>query len=273
MMAAGDWLDWIIKEDLPQGDRTTDALGVVDYPGYARVVAKQDLVLSGCAIFETVLARFDAGLEVKWHYQPGQKVLKHSLIATLKGNLITLLKAERIGLNFLGHLCGVATLTNQYVSRIAHTQTKILDTRKTLPGLRIWEKEAVRDGGGENHRMNLSESVLIKENHMRVAGGLTAAVNSIRQSGISFIATEASSASEVAEAVKAKVQWILLDNMSNEELRAALTMIPREIKTEASGNMHLDRIASVAETGVNYISIGALTHSAPCSDLSMLFEW
>lgn len=272
-MVVGDWLDWIIKEDLPQGDRTTEALGVFNHPGFARVVAKQDLILSGSTIFEAVMTRFDSGLEIQWHYQSGERVLNQSIVCTLKGNLITLLKAERISLNFLGHLCGVATLTNQYVSRISHTQTKILDTRKTLPGLRVWEKEAVRHGGGENHRMNLSESVLIKENHMRVAGGLTAAVTAIRRSGISFIATEASSRIEVEEAVGANVQWILLDNMTNDEIKEALKIIPQEIKTEASGNMHLDRIGSVAELGVNYISIGALTHSAPCSDLSMLFEW
>jgi nicotinate-nucleotide pyrophosphorylase (carboxylating) len=178
-----------------------------------------------------------------------------------------------VALNFLGHLSGIATLTAKFVKEAAGTATKILDTRKTTPGFRELEKRAVVHGGGVNHRMNLSTAVLIKDNHITVMGGITAAVSRVREHTKLPVEVEVKNLDEIKEAVSLNVQRILLDNMNNELLKQATDLIPKEIETEASGNMNLQRIKSVAETGVSYISVGALTHSAPVADVSLLFDW
>jgi nicotinate-nucleotide pyrophosphorylase (carboxylating) len=170
----------------------------------------------------------------------------------------------------------VASLTRCFVEQVKHTKTKILDTRKTTPGMRLFEKAAVRHGGGQNHRLNLHDGILIKENHIRFAGGLTAAVKSVRANspnrGRTQVEVETRTLDEVREAVDLKVWRILLDNMNNEQMRAALDIIGGRIQTEASGNMTIERVKSVAELGVDFISVGALTHSAPCADLSLMIE-
>ncbi len=267
-----------VEEDLPRGDLTTDLLGLQASPGFAQVVAKEDLIFSGKELFEESLKASDSKLEVAWHFKEGDFVLSRSKLCTIKGDLIAVLKGERVALNFLGHLCGVATLTRCYVNELEGTKTKILDTRKTLPGYRKWDKRAVLHGGGVNHRMNLSDAILVKENHIRVSGGITSAVEKIRHQlnvrGLRMpITVEVSSIDEVQEAVDLRVERVLLDNMDNELMSAALKIIPKGIETEASGNMTLERVRSVADLGVDFISIGALTHSAPCADVSMLFEW
>ena len=262
-----------IEEDMPTGDFTTESLALAPRPGRARLVAKQDLVLSGAPAFEQSLLMLEPNIKIKWHFEEGSQILRTQNICTLQGDLIQILKAERIALNFLMHLSGIATLTFQYVQAVAATKTKILDTRKTTPGYRDLEKRAVVHGGGVNHRQNLSSALLIKDNHISVMKGIKAAVERIRVYSNEPIEVEASTLQDVRECVDLKVSRILLDNMNNELIRQALAIIPEEIETEASGNMTLDRVGEVAALGVDFISVGALTHSAPSADVSLLFDW
>ncbi len=272
-MTLTDLIEQALLEDMPAGDLTTDNLGLGSRPGTARLVAKEDLVLSGQKLFELAVLQMDKEAQLKWMFTDSDLVLKGQNICLIRGDLVQLLKAERVGLNFLGRLSGIATLTRCYVDRVAHTQTKILDTRKTTPGFRELEKKAVRDGGGTNHRMHLSAAVLIKENHARAVGSLKESIRRVRSEVRTPIEVEAHSLDDVVVAVEARVARVLLDNMSNEQLREALQRIPPGIETEASGNMNLDRVAGVAELGVTYISVGALTHSAPAADVSLQFDW
>lgn len=262
-----------IQEDMPKGDITTESLALKPRLGFAKLKAKADIVLSGAPIFEQTMHLLEPNVKIKWHFDEGQKILKGQNICTIEGDLVQVLKAERVALNFLGHLSGIATYTKKFVDAIAGTHTKILDTRKTTPGYRDLEKKAVVHGGGENHRMNLSTAILIKDNHIAVMKGLTAAVIRVRSHSNLPIEVEARTLKEVEEAVSLQVDRILLDNMDNQMLSRALKMIPTSIKTEASGNMSIERVRSVAELGVDYISVGALTHSAPVADVSLEFDW
>lgn len=269
-----------LKEDMPHGDLTTDSLGLAPRFGQARLIAKQDLVLSGTAPFEQTVEMLDPTAKVQWHFREGEKILNRQIICHITGDLIQVLKAERVALNFVGHLSGIATLTNSFAQQVAHTCTKILDTRKTLPGFRDLEKKAVVHGGGQNHRFNLSDAVLIKDNHIMISGGLTKAVARVRQNTSEKIEVECSSIEQVREAINCRVERILLDNLNNADTKAAVDLVKsfekeagQKILTEASGNMSVDRVKSVAEIGVDYISVGALTHSAPNADVSLLFDW
>jgi nicotinate-nucleotide pyrophosphorylase (carboxylating) len=268
-----DLIKTALQEDMPNGDLTTESLAVAPRPGRAKLIAKQDLVLSGTSVFERTILALEPGAKLKWHFEEGDTVLKQQNICTIQGDLIQVLKAERVALNFLMHLSGIATLTAEFVKQAEPYQTKILDTRKTLPGYRELEKKAVAHGGGTNHRMNLSTAILVKDNHIAVMGGITAAVSRIRQNHDGPVEVEASTLYEVRECVVLNVNRILLDNMNNDLLAEALKLIPPEIETEASGNMTVERIAQVAKLGVKYISVGALTHSAPSADISLLFQW
>lgn len=262
-----------IKEDMPHGDVTTESLALKPRPGRARLKAKEDLVLSGAMAFEQSMQALEPSCKIKWHFEEGDEILKNQIICTIEGDLVQILKAERVALNFLGHLAGIATHTRRFVKKVAGTSTKILDTRKTTPAFRELEKRAVVHGGGVNHRMNLSTAILIKDNHISVMGGITNAIKRVREHSALPVEVEARTLQEVQEAVSMNAQRILLDNMDNETLKQALTLIPAEVETEASGNMNLERVQSVAELGVNYISVGALTHSAPCADVSLIFQW
>lgn len=262
-----------IKEDMPSGDLTTESLALKPRTGRAKLVAKQDLILSGSGAFEQSMVMLDPGVKIKWHFEEGQSVLNRQNICTLQGDLIQILKAERVALNFLMHLSGIATLTHQFVQKVQNTRCRILDTRKTTPGYRELEKRAVVHGGGLNHRLNLSTAVLIKDNHIAIMGGITAAVERIRSHTQLPIEVEASNLEQVEECVRLQVHRILLDNMDNKMLTEALTLIPAQIETEASGNMNLARVGEVAKLGVDFISVGALTHSAPSADVSLQFEW
>ncbi len=262
-----------LAEDMPDGDLTTDCLAVKPRNGRAYLKAKQDLVLSGSGCFEQTVQILEPSCKVKWLFEEGQRVLKGQNICTLEGDLIQVLKAERVALNFLGHLSGVATYTNLFVQQVQGTKTRILDTRKTTPGLRELEKRAVVHGGGVNHRLNLSTAILIKDNHISVMGSLKAAVERVRSNTHLNVEVECRTLDEVKEAVPLKPNRLLLDNMDNETLKEALKLVPDFIETEASGNMNLERVRSVALLGVHYISVGALTHSAPNADVSLLFEW
>lgn len=262
-----------LKEDMPSGDVTTESMAMKPKQGEALLKAKEDLVLSGANAFEETLLFLEPQAKVKWQFNEGDLIYKGQNICSIEGDLIQILKAERVALNFLGRLSGIATLTRQFVKAVEGTQTKILDTRKTTPLLRDLEKRAVHHGGGSNHRFNLSEAVLIKDNHISLMGGITKAVGRLRQHCTLPLEVEASNLEQVKECISLNVERILLDNMSNETMALALKMIPKEIKTEASGNMNLARVKSVAELGVDYISVGALTHSASCADVSLLFDW
>lgn len=262
-----------LKEDMPRGDLTTESLGLAPRPGVAKLVAKQDMVLSGSTAFEQTMLSLEHNAKIKWHFEEGDEIYDRQTICTIQGDLIQILKAERVALNFLGHLSGIATLTSQFVRQVSGTKTKILDTRKTLPGYRDLEKRAVVHGGGVNHRLNLSDAILLKDNHITVMKSITAAVNETRKHSQLPIEVEVKNFQEVEEAVSLNVRRLLLDNMPNDILKKALTLIPEHIETEASGNMNLLRVKSVAELGVDFISVGALTHSAPCADVSLLFDW
>lgn len=262
-----------LKEDMPSGDVTTESLAKRPKYGEALLKAKEDLVLSGANAFEETMLYLEPQVKIKWQFNEGDLVFKGQNICSIEGDLIQILKAERVALNFLGRLSGIATLTRNFVKEVEGTSTKILDTRKTTPLLRDLEKRAVRHGGGTNHRFNLSEAVLIKDNHISLMGGITSAVSRLKQHCTLPVEVECSNLEQVKECVSLNVQRILLDNMSNETIVLALKLIPKEIKTEASGNMVLSRVKSVAQLGVDYISVGALTHSAPCADISLLFDW
>ncbi len=262
-----------LKEDMPTGDITTESLAVKPKIGEAILKAKADIVLSGSTVFEQTIQFLEPNAKLKWLFEEGDLIYKGQNICVIEGDLIQILKAERVALNFLGRLSGIATLTRQYVKAIEGTRTVILDTRKTTPLYREFEKKAVVHGGAQNHRFNLSDAVMVKDNHISLMGGITAAVERIRRHCDLAIEVEASNLDQVKECVSLNIHRILLDNMNNETLKQALKLIPTNIKTEASGNMTLDRVRSVAEIGVDYISVGALTHSAPTADVSLLFDW
>ena len=260
-------------EDIPRGDITTDSIGLKSRTGDAKVVAKEDLVMAGRNMFEDCIRHVIPEMQLKWQFKDGDFILKGQTVCWLKGDLALLLRAERVALNYLGRLSGIASLTRCFVQEITGTKCQILDTRKTTPLWRELEKAAVRAGGGTNHRMDLSSAIMVKENHMRAAGGMKEALRAIRSKTSEAIEVECSTIEEVSMAVNERVQRIMLDNMSTAEMRQARTLIPATIQVEASGNMNLARVREVAETGVDFISVGALTHSAPCADYSMLFEW
>lgn len=262
-----------LKEDMPTGDITTESLAVKPRSGEAILKAKSDLVLSGNPIFEQAIQFLEPNAQLKWLFEEGDFVYQGQNICSIEGNLIQILKAERVALNFLGKLSGIATYTRKFVKAVEGTKTQILDTRKTTPLFRELEKKAVTHGGGINHRFNLSDAILIKDNHISLAGSISLAVQRIRDNCDFPIEVEASNLEQVKECVSLNVNRILLDNMNNELLAQALALIPASIKTEASGNMTLERVKSVADLNVDFISVGALTHSAPTADISLLFDW
>jgi nicotinate-nucleotide pyrophosphorylase (carboxylating) len=272
-MTLKEMIKLAFAEDIPAGDVTTESLGLDEVIGDAKLVAKEDLVLAGRNTFEDSVRFMAPEMKLNWQFRDGDFLLKGQTVCWLRGNLIELLKAERVALNFLGKLSGIASLTRCFVQETRGTKCKILDTRKTTPLWRHLEKEAVRIGGGFNHRMDLSAAILIKENHIRAAGSLAKAVKNVRKKTSEPIEIECSTVDEVRAALSERVQRILLDNMTTAEIREARALIPAAVQVEASGNMNLERIREVSETGVDFISVGALTHSAPAADLSLLFEW
>ncbi len=268
-----DLMGKAFQEDLPYGDITTESLGLKYIEGKAKLVAKEDIILSGIELLKEAFLWQEPDTEFRFHFSDSQRVLKGQVICEMKGNLLEFLKAERVALNFIGTLSGIASYTRCFVDLVSHTKTKILDTRKTLPLYRELYKQAVVDGGGTNHRMNLSDGVMIKENHIRATGSMKKAVQNIRSKTDKPIEVETTNLEEVKNAVELGVGRIMLDNMTNDLMIAALKLIPDTIETEASGNMNLDRVKSVAEIGVDYISVGAITHSAPTADVSLQFVW
>lgn len=266
-----------LAEDIGDGDRTTLWTVPAGTVAQARIVAKAPGVIAGIEVAREVVCAVDRTVEITPRVEDGDSVEVGDLVMTLRGSARSLLSAERVTLNFLQRLSGVATLTREYVRRIEGTGARILDTRKTTPGMRLLEKAAVRAGGGTNHRIGLFDMVLIKENHIAAAGGITAAVEAVRAHNRERLRVEVETRSleEVDEALRAGVDVILLDNMPLEMLREAVARVRASgtaTQTEASGGVTLETVGAIARTGVDLISVGALTHSAPALDLSMLIE-
>ncbi len=260
-----------LEEDVGRGDATTRATIPVHQAARGSITAKADLVLAGLPIIGMVLAQTDKAAGVRLLAQEGSQVPVGAVVAEVWGQAAGLLTAERTVLNFLQHLSGVATLTRKFVEAVAGTRCTIIDTRKTLPGLRLLDKYAVVQGGGRNHRLGLDDGVLIKDNHIAVCGGLGAAVRRARSQASTWlrIEVECSSLAEVEEALDAPADIILLDNMTTAQMTEAVHLIHGRALVEASGNISLVRVREVAETGVDFISVGVLTHSTPAADLSM----
>ncbi|MCB0355373.1 MAG: carboxylating nicotinate-nucleotide diphosphorylase [Bdellovibrionales bacterium] len=261
------------QEDIPNKDITTEALEIPELNGRAQLVAKMDLVISGSDIFTNCMRFLQKNTEVKWYFKDGDHVLAGQRLATIIGDLTKIIQVERVALNFLGHLCGIANLTQQFVGKVSHTSCKILDTRKTTPTFRLLEKRAVSHGGGTNHRLNLSDGILVKENHIALAKGILPLLEKFKKKQISPITIEVKNLEEAKIACEYSVKRLLLDNMSNEQMAEIVKIKPPHVELEASGNMNLERVTEVADLGIDYISVGQLTHSAPCADLSLLFEW
>ncbi|OIO72414.1 MAG: nicotinate-nucleotide diphosphorylase (carboxylating) [Zetaproteobacteria bacterium CG1_02_53_45] len=259
-----------LEEDAAFNDLTSLATIAEGALGTARITAKANGILSGLTIARDVFARVDASIVCDWKFADADKVSEGDLVCELNGPLRSLLAAERTALNFLQHLSGIATATHLYVEVIKDTQCKIADTRKTTPGLRLLEKQAVLHGGGINHRVNLQGGMLIKENHIEACGSITDAVNAcFSLERAVWVEVECETMDEVAEAVTVCPDIILLDNMTPEQVSRARSIIPTSILLEASGNITLTNAHAYAETGIDRIAIGAITHSSPALDLSM----
>ncbi|MBU3110371.1 carboxylating nicotinate-nucleotide diphosphorylase [Clostridium lacusfryxellense] len=259
-----------IKEDVPQNDITTEYIVGDESKCSADLFAKEDGVIAGLLVFERVF-KILGDVNIEFFKRDGDIVIKGECIAKLSGNTKHILIGERTALNYLQRMSGIATLTKTYLDKLVGTGVKILDTRKTTPNMRIFEKYAVKIGGGCNHRYNLSDGVLIKENHISAAGGIKEAVNIIRKN-VSFvkkIEVEVESLEQINEALEAGVDIIMLDNMDSKTMIKAVEIINKKALIEASGNITLDNIGEVASCGVDYISVGALTHSFTVLDMSM----
>lgn len=263
-------IEMAFREDLlDKGDITSEAIFSDEIYSY-KLVAKESGILCGIDIFKEVMKKVDKQVEVKEHFSDRSRIKSGDIIADVSGPVVSILKGERTALNFLSHLSAIATKTALFVNE-SGGRVKILDTRKTIPGYRELQKYAVRCGGGENHRMGLHDMVMIKDNHADAAGGITNAVRRVREKwGERFrVEVEARNPEEVEEALSAGADRIMLDNMSNDEMKKAVEYIAGRAETEASGNMSLERIRGVAETGVDYISFGELTNSVKAFDFSL----
>lgn len=269
-------LELALREDLSQGDITSEATIPAGRKATATMLAKQDGVVSGLETARAVFARVDPSVVFESLAADGERVKRGTRLARISGNARSILAAERTALNLIQRLSGIATLTAHYVERLEGTNAVVIDTRKTTPGLRWLEKAAVRDGGGSNHRFNLGDAVLIKDNHLAAIGGahpIRDAVAAARKRAphTSKIEVEVVDLAGVREALAARADIIMLDNMGLDEMRQAVALVDGQALVEASGGITLDSIAAVAATGVDLISSGALTHSAPSLDISLDF--
>ena len=264
-------IDLAIDEDIATGDVTTDSIIPESTSAVATMTAKADGVISGLPVVEKVFRKFQKDIVFKPVLHDGDSVRKGDVILRVEGSYPALLKAERTALNFFQRMSGIATETARYVAELKGTHTRLLDTRKTAPGMRVTDKMAVRDGGGTNHRMGLYDMAMIKDNHIKMAGSISQAVAQVRSkvpAGVQ-IEVETTNMDEVKEALDARADIIMLDNMATEAMRDAVNLIGGRAKTEASGNMTLQRLREVAGTGVDFISVGALTHTVKALDISM----
>jgi len=262
-----------LAEDLNTGDITTMSTVPKDKRINGKFIAKAEGILCGMDIAGAVFAYIDSDVKLECNFEDGNKVAKGDIIATIEGRAISVLTGERLALNLMQRLCGIATKTSEAVKKVAGFNVKILDTRKTTPGLRILEKYAVRTGGGYNHRFTLSDGVLIKDNHIKAAGGIKEAISAAREyvPHTLKIEVEVETLGQVKQALDAGADIIMLDNMSNELMTQAVALIDKKALIEASGNMDEKDLCKVAATGVDFISIGALTNSLNPLDISLKF--
>ncbi|MFA7075981.1 MAG: carboxylating nicotinate-nucleotide diphosphorylase [Candidatus Izemoplasmatales bacterium] len=261
-----------LKEDIPKIDVSSEYL-FSNEQSFGNFIAKEEGVISGIDVCQEVFKQIDNDIKFTVFKQDGTFVKTGEIIANVSGLTKSILKAERVGLNFLQRMSGIATMTKRFVQEVSGYNTEILDTRKTTPLLRILEKQAVRDGGGTNHRMNLSDMVMLKDNHLKSASSIKEAVYKVRNAiGKSLkIEVEVETIEQFKEALLSDCDIIMLDNMNNDMMKTCVELNNKKKKIEASGNMTLERVKSVAETGVDYISVGGLTHSYKSMDISLKF--
>ena len=260
-----------LKEDISSEDVTTNAVMKEAVTGEVDLICKQDGIVAGLDVFKRVFQLLDGDVEVEFFCKDGDEVKNGQLMGKVTGDIRVLLSGERVALNYLQRMSGIATYTHSVAALLEGSRTKLLDTRKTTPNMRIFEKYAVRVGGGFNHRYNLSDGVLLKDNHIGAAGSVTNAVKMAKEYApfVRKIEVEVENLDMVREAVEAGADIIMLDNMSVEEMREAVRIIEGRAETECSGNVTKENIARLSAIGVNYISSGALTHSAPILDISL----
>ena len=270
-LVADEYIRMALKEDINSEDVSTNAVMPEYRKGEVQLLAKADGIIAGLQVFERVFKLLDEATETKFEVKDGDTVTKGQFLGVITGDIRVLLSGERTALNYLQRMSGIATYTNQVAKLLEGTKTTLLDTRKTTPCMRIFEKYAVKVGGGSNHRTGLSDGVLLKDNHIGAAGGVAKAVKMARQyaSFVRKIEVEVETLEQVKEAVEAGADIIMLDNMSDEDMRKAVTLIAGRAKTECSGNVTRENIARLRDIGIDYVSSGALTHSAPILDLSM----
>ena len=272
--AVGKLIALALEEDVGPGDLTAEACVPAVATGAGLIVAKETLVVSGVSAAARVFRALDAACDLQALKREGDEAGPGDGVLRVRGSLRAILSGERTALNFLQRLFGMATLTSRYARALAGTRTRLLDTRKTTPGMRELEKAAVRAGGGLNHRGALFDGILVKDNHAAAAGGVGEAVRRARAGKHPLLKVEAevSTAEQIEDALAAGADMLLLDNLGDDELRRAVQQVSGRVPLEASGGMTLDRLPQVAATGVDYVSVGALTHSAPAVDLSLLVE-
>ncbi len=260
-----------LKEDITSEDVSTNAVMPEDKQGKAELICKQDGIICGLDIFRRTFELLDDTSRFEANFKDGDEVKKGDLLGIIYGDIKAILSGERTGLNYLQRMSGIATITKEYADRLKGTGTTLLDTRKTTPNMRPFEKYAVTVGGATNHRYNLSDGVLLKDNHIGAAGSITKAIEMARAYApfVRKIEIETETLEQVQEALDAKADIIMLDNMDNETMRKAVEMIGDKAQTECSGNVTKERLKEIAEIGVNFVSCGALTHSAPIMDISL----
>lgn len=270
-LQADELIRLALREDISSEDVTTNSVMKEAVKGEVELICKQDGVIAGLDVFKRVFELLDENVEVELYCKDGDEVKNKQLMGKVTGDIRVLLSGERVALNYLQRMSGIATYTRSVASLLEGTKTKLLDTRKTTPNMRIFEKYAVRVGGGYNHRYNLSDGVLLKDNHIGAAGSVTKAVQMAKEYApfVRKIEIEVENLEMVKEAVEAGADIIMLDNMSPEEMKQAVELIDGRAETECSGNVTKENISNVTAVGVDYISSGALTHSAPILDISL----
>ncbi|MCI8370742.1 MAG: carboxylating nicotinate-nucleotide diphosphorylase [Clostridia bacterium] len=270
-LSADELIKMALKEDISTEDVSTNAVMKEYKKGAVQLICKQDGVICGLEVFARVFKILDENTQINFYVKDGDKVAKSQHIADLTGDIRILLQGERTALNFLQRMSGIATYTAEVAALLKDSGTKLLDTRKTTPNMRIFEKYAVRCGGGNNHRYNLSDGVMLKDNHIGAAGGIANAVKAAKEysSFVRKIEVEVETLEQCKEAVEAGADIIMLDNMSVENMKKAVALIGGRALTECSGNVTRENIKNIISTGVDYVSSGALTHSAPILDLSL----
>ncbi len=266
-----DYIIHALKEDITSEDVSTNAVMPENRQGTAQLICKADGIICGLEVFARTFQLLDKTSRFETGVQDGEKVKKGQLIGVVYGEIKALLSGERTALNFLQRMSGIATITSEYAAELRGTNTTLLDTRKTTPNMRPFEKYAVTVGGGKNHRYNLSDGVLLKDNHIGAAGSVKKAVEMAREYApfVRKIEIETETLEQVKEALDAGADIIMLDNMDNETMRKAVEIIGKRAETECSGNVTKERLKEIAEIGVDYVSSGALTHSAPVLDISL----